>query len=170
MTQAVQATLQQVAQQRTRPGARLSLKGRALRLLARREHSRAELRRKLLVDDVREDALEAVLDELESKRLLSDRRYADVMVSSKGSNQGVASVARRLSQQGVSREIVAEALAPLHVSERERALALWQRRFGEPPKDIRERARQHRFLLSRGFAPATVAWVFKQTDKATAAG
>lgn len=160
-----EATLQGVADRRKRPRAQLSLKGRALRLLARREHSRAELRRKLLVEDVSEDALDAVLDDLEAKCLLSDRRYAESVAHSKGARQGFASVARSLSQQGVSPQVAAEALAPLRANERERAMAVWKRRFGEQPADLRERARQHRFLLGRGFAPSTVSWVLKQSSE-----
>lgn len=156
-------TLQDVAERRKRSRVQLSLKGRALRLLARREHSRAELRRKLLLlDKVSKDALDAVLDDLESKRLLSDRRYAETVAHTQGARRGVASVARSLSQQGVSPDIAADALAPLRASERERAMAIWKRRFGEPPADLKARARQHRFLLGRGFDPATVSWVLKQ--------
>ena len=160
------ATLQDVAQRRARVRAPLSLKGRALRLLARREHSRAELRRKLLVDEVSATALDAVLDELESKHLLSDRRYAEVIAHGKGARYGVASLSRTLSRQGVDAEVAAQALAPLRASERERALEIWKRRFGEPPADLKQRARQHRFLLGRGFDFATVSWVLRQAGSA----
>ena len=155
-------TLEEPAARRKPPRSRLSLRGRALRLLARREHSRAELRRKLLVEDVTAQALDAVLDDLESRHLLSDSRYAEVVAHSKGARYGAAAVARTLSQQGISPELAAQALAPLLASERERALDIWQRRFGEPPADLKARARQHRFLLGRGFDPGTVSWVLKQ--------
>ena len=155
-------TLEEPAARRKPPRSRLSLRGRALRLLARREHSRAELRRKLLVEDVTAQALDAVLDDLESRQLLSDSRYAEVVAHSKGARYGAAAVARTLAQQGISPELAAQALAPLRASERERALDIWQRRFGEPPADLKARARQHRFLLGRGFDPGTVSWVLKQ--------
>lgn len=153
-----------------RPREQLSLRGRALRLLARREHSRAELRRKLLTEDVGADTLDALLDDLESKRSLSDRRYAEVVAHSKGVRYGVASLSRTLSRKGVSPEVAAQALAPLRASEPERALEIWKRRFGEQAVDLKERARQHRFLLGRGFDPATVAWVLKQAGKVRAGG
>jgi regulatory protein len=143
----------------------LGLKGRALRFLARREHSRAELRSKLLPHAVDASVLDVLLDDLEAARLLSDRRYAEVVARSKGERYGAASVARTLSRQGVAPELAAEALAPLRASERERALDICRRRFEGPPADLRERARQHRFLLGRGFDPATVAWVLKQCDR-----
>jgi regulatory protein len=173
---------------RPRDGRRtgVSLKSRALRLLSRREYTRAELRRKLLLAeeaDARKallagvaagpDALEPIteallecldslLDELEGNRLLSDRRYAEVLVSSKGDRYGVARLSRTLVTQGVGGPVADEALAPLRTTQRERALAIWKRRFGRPPSDLRERARQHRFLIGRGFDPATVSWVLKQ--------
>ena len=163
-----------------------SLKSRALRLLSRREYTRAELRRKLLLaeeagvrqalqrnggahpeasEPITEELLErldSLLDELEANRFLSDRRYAEVLASSKGERYGVAHLSRTLTTQGVGPQVAEEALAPLRATQRERALAIWKRRFGHPPSDLRERARQHRFLLGRGFDPATVAWVLKQ--------
>jgi len=138
------------------------LRGRALRLLSRREHSRAELRSKLLSQDVDPAVLDLLLDDLEAKRLLSDRRYAEVLAQSKGARYGVARLARSLSLQGVATELSADALAPLRATERERALEICRRRFGGPPSNLKERARQHRFLMGRGFAPATVSWVLKE--------
>jgi regulatory protein len=143
----------------------LSLRGRALRFLARREHSRLELRRKLLTEDVDAGAVEALLDDLESKRLLSDRRFAEVLARSQGSGHGVATLSRTLARQGVSPEIATEVLAPLRQTERERALEVWKRRFEGAPSDLKARAKQHRFLLSRGFDPATALWVVKQSRR-----
>lgn len=156
------ASLQELADARRRPRPAISVKARALRYLARREYSRAELRRKLLGPEVNVAELDAVLDDLEAKRLLSDRRYAEVLTQGKGGRYGVASLARTLAQQGVDADVAAEALEPLRANERERALDVWRRRFGEPPLDLKERARQHRFLLARGFDAATVSWVLKR--------
>jgi regulatory protein len=159
-------SLQEVAEARGRPRPAVSLKGRALRYLARREYSRAELRRKLLAPEVDAAELDAVLEDLEAKRLLSDRRYAEVLAQSKGGRYGVASLSRTLAQQGVSADVAADALEPLRANERERALNVWRRRFGEPPLNLKERARQHRFLMARGFDAATVAWVLKRAGSA----
>ena len=164
-----ESDLRAVADARKQPRA-LSLKGRALRFLARREYSRAELRRKLLAHETDAAELDAVLDELESKRLLSDKRYAEVLAQSKGGRYGVATLSRTLSQQGVSSEVAAAALESLRSNERERALEVWRRRFGEPPADLKERARQHRFLLARGFDAATVSWILKRAEKAAEDG
>lgn len=159
-----------VAEDRRRVPFTLSLKGRALRLLARREHSRAELRGKLLTADVDGPTVDILLDELESKKLLSDWRFAEVLAQRRGARYGVASLSRTLAKQGVSPDIAAAALAPLTETERQRAMAVWMRRFGSPPLDIKGRARQHRFLLSRGFDAATVSWIFKQVGKPAAEG
>jgi regulatory protein len=148
-----------------KPRGRLSLKGRALRFLARREHSRAELRGKLLAHAESEAALDLVLDDLEATRLLSDQRFAEVVASSKGSRFGHAILARNLSLKGVAPDLAAEALAPLRTTERERALEICRSRFEGPPTDLKERARQHRFLLGRGFDPGTVSWVLRERDK-----
>jgi regulatory protein len=158
--------LQEVAEARKKARPVVSLKGRALRFLARREYSRAELRRKLLAPEVDMAELDAVLDDLEAKRLLSDRRYAEVLAQSKGGRYGVASLSRMLGQQGVDPVVAASALEPLRANERARALEVWRRRFGEPPADLKERARQHRFLLSRGFDAATIAWILKHAGHA----
>ncbi len=178
------------------------MRARALRLLSRREYSRAELRAKLLAlptapprrrsarraaEDQpealiapaydatasasnrasgtgtdRSAVVDAVLDDLASSRLLSDRRFAELVARAGSARLGVARIARVLTQKGVDADLAAEALAPMRASERERALALWRRRYGTMPVDVRERARQHRFLLGRGFDAATVHWVLKQ--------
>jgi len=156
--------LQEVDEARKRRSG-LSLKGRALRLLARRDHSRVELRSKLLAHTEDEAALDLLLDDLEGTRLLSDRRFAEVVVQSTGARSGFALVAQTLLRKRVASDLAIEALAPLRVTERERALDICQRRFGKPPVDMKERARQHRFLLGRGFDPGTVSWVLKQCDK-----
>ncbi len=154
--------LQELAECSKAPLSLPQLRARALRLLARREHSRVELQRKLLSGEVDRAAVDAVLGDLEARGLLSDRRYAEVTVHSKGARYGIARIVQSLSRQGVDAELAAQVIQPLKSSERERALTLWRKRFGEPAADLRGRARQHRFLLGRGFDPATVAWVLKQ--------
>jgi regulatory protein len=136
-----------------------------LQLLARRDYSRAEVRSKLLAHAADEAVLDSLLDDLETTGLLSDRRYAEVVAQSRGARYGVASLARTLSRNGVAPELVADALAPLRANERERALEICRRRFGEPAADLKERAKQHRFLLGRGFNPATVSWVLKHCHR-----
>jgi len=132
----------------------LSLKARALRALAQREHSRLELARKLQphADDEAGGALEALLDELQAQGWLSDARFAEALSRNRSTRQGVARIRAELRQRGVSAEQVEQATAALAGSEAERAQQVWQKKFGQAPLDAAERARQIRFLLVRGFA------------------
>ncbi len=149
---------------RQRPA--LSLQGQALALLARREHSRQELRTKLLAHarklataspDETDDAFEswcrqidALLDGLEAQRYLSDARFAESRVHARAAGQGQARIRQELARHGV--ELPAELAQTLRSTELERARALWQRRFGAPAQEPREQARQMRFLAARGFS------------------
>lgn len=132
----------------------LSLKARALRALAQREHSRLELARKLQphVADESGAALEALLDELQAQGWLSDARFAEALSRNRSERQGVARIRAELRLRGVAAEQVEQATAALAGSEAERAQQVWDKKFGQPPLDAAERARQIRFLLGRGFA------------------
>lgn len=138
-----------------------SLKGRALRLLSQREHSRAELERKLAKYEEEPGTLAAALDELAAKDFISETRVVQSVLHQRAARLGGLRVRQELQQKGIAPEAVAAAVAGLQESEYERALALWRRRFDAPPEDAKERARQMRFLLARGFAGGTVAKVLK---------
>ena len=139
-----------------------TLRERALRLLARREHSRAELSRKLAPHAESAEALEAVLDELVARRLLSDERYVEMRLNARGARFGNARLAQELRTQGVDGELVDAALASCD-DELTRARDVWQRKFGsrEPANDAAGRAKQMRFLMSRGFSGETVRRVLR---------
>ena len=137
-----------------------TLRERALRLLARREHSRAELMRKLAPHAETAAKLDAVLDDLTVRGLLSDERYVDMRLRARAARLGDARLAYELRTQGVSEELVATALAGGE-SERVRALGVWQRKFGALANDAGERARQIRFLASRGFSAETIRRVVR---------
>jgi len=128
-----------------------SLKGRALRFLSRREHSRLELQRKLAPHAESPEALERVLDELEAARLLSNQRFAESLVHRKAERFGSALIRHELRSHAVEPALVERQVSELEKSELSRARALWQRRFGAPPDSPQARARQIRFLMSRGF-------------------
>ena len=74
---------------------------------------------------------------------------------------GAARLRKELQHKGISADAIAGALAQLQSTELERARAVWQRRFGGPPGDAKERARQGRFLLARGFSGAVVGRVLR---------
>lgn len=138
-----------------------SLKGRALRLLSQREHSRAELERKLARYEEEAGSLARALDELAAKDFISEARVVQSVLHQRAPRLGAARVRQELQAKGIAADAVAEAVSSLQATELERARALWQRRFDAPPSDAKERARQARFLLARGFAGATVAKVLR---------
>ena len=129
----------------------LSLKGRALRLLSQREHSRSELAAKLAPHAVSPEELAALLDLLVEQDWLSDQRAAQSLVHRRGPRLGAARLVRELRNRGVADELVREATAPLLTTEVQRAREVWQRKFGQVPLDMKERSRQVRFLMARGF-------------------
>jgi len=129
---------------------------RALALLARREHSRAELARKLNVADCDGTEVEALLDEFEAKNWLSDRRFAESWVADHRSKAGSVKLAYELRQRGVTDNIIEAVLGEIRDSEIDRAREVWQKKFGTPPADLTEKAKQMRFLQGRGFAPEAI--------------
>ncbi|MDR2852726.1 MAG: recombination regulator RecX [Burkholderiaceae bacterium] len=133
-----------------------SLKGRALRLLAQREYSRAELERKLGPYAQEPGALAHALDELSALGFISEARVVQSVLHQKAARLGTARIRQTLEAKGIGDAAIKQALSSLQDTELERARELWQRRFGVFPKEARERARQIRFLLARGFS-ATVA-------------
>lgn len=146
-----------------------TLKARAIRHLARREHSRAELRRKLSAEAQAEDeqALDTLLDELEAKSLLSDERFTEVVVRGSAMRHGVARIARKLEEAGVAASVSAPRLERLKAHEPDLAFDLWSRRFGQLPRTPQEKARQFRFLLGRGFGPQAVHQVWRRAVRCT---
>lgn len=145
--------------------ATLSLKGRALKYLAAREHSRAELLRKLAPHADNREALDAVLDELEAKGLLSAQRFIDSVVHRKSARFGVARIRQELASHGLDEGASAEALRQLQASELDRARAVWQKKFGAPAPDAPGRARHMRFLAARGFGGEVIRQVLREADR-----
>jgi regulatory protein len=149
---------------------RLSLKGRGLQILAQREHSRSELRRKLLTHaraDAAEEAnpaeeVETVLDWLQAQRYLCEERFVESRVHARASRFGNVRIRRELSQHGV--ELTADAARQLKNSELARAREVWSRKFGQPAADAAERARQMRFLAGRGFSTEVIRRVVQGAD------
>lgn len=137
-----------------------SLKARAIGYLARRDYARTELGQKLLgsrgegVPD--RAAVEAVLDELDTLGYLSDERYAQAVVTRKTGNFSRRAIAQELRSKGVAAETVREVLAAAETDDDAALITIWQRRFGQAPANDREKARQVRFLQSRGFALSAI--------------
>lgn len=133
--------------------ARLSLKGRALRLLAQREHSRSELQAKLARHVQEGEDLAALLDELEAKDFINAGRVAESHMHRRAARLGSRRVLQELRGKGLDEDLLRAAGQALASTEAERARAVWRQRFGSaPPATTREeQARQMRFLAARGF-------------------
>ena len=150
----------------------LSLKGRAVRSLARRDHSRSELQHKLehqlraklgpcQTDPAGAEAaitaqVRATLDELAASGLQSDDRTAASMLRSLAPRFGSKRIKHSLQSKGLDAGLIASTVAEARSSDLQRAQDLWRRRFGTPPADAKERLRQMRFLAQRGFDGETV--------------
>ena len=132
------------------------LRERALRLLARREHSRAELVRKLDRAGFARDDIAPLLDAFEAKNWLSDRRFAESYVADHRARTGSVKLAYDLRQRGVNDSVIESVLGDSRDSELDRAREVWQKKFGAAPVDAAEKARQMRFLQSRGFTPEVI--------------
>jgi len=133
-----------------------SLKGRALRLLSGREHSRQELERKLSPYEEEPGSLAAALDELQAKGFISEQRVLESVVNRRSAKLGAARIKHELQGKGLDQQAVAEAMADLRSTELARAHEVWRKKFGQPPEDAAQRAKQMRFLASRGFAGDTI--------------
>jgi len=136
------------------PDTPAELKARALRHLVRREHSRAELARKLAPHAQSQEALDALLEQLVSRKQLSDERFAEERARMLSRKYGPAKIRHDLKSKGIAEEIV-ERIAP--VDELAQARAILSRKYTEPASTREERARRARFLQSRGFSMDVIA-------------
>jgi regulatory protein len=128
-----------------------SLHARAMRLLARREHSRVELRRKLSNVAVEGDDVDGVIEQLAQRGWLSDARYAEQAVRAKARRFGPVKVAHELRSKGLDDEAIAAAFRAAGEEGEADIERVWKTRFSAAPINDRERARQVRFLQGRGF-------------------
>jgi len=135
----------------------LSLKGRALRYLSQREHSRAELERKLAKHAEEPAEVARVLDELQARGFIDHQRVAESVAHRKAGKLGGLRIQQELQAKGLEAALVRATLASLKDTEAARAREVWQRRFGSAAKDAHERARQARFLAARGFTAEVIA-------------
>jgi regulatory protein len=156
-----------------------SLKARALRLLSMREYSRKGLAAKLEESAARmlklkpaeEDSeeiaqtnplnvqIEAVLDDFEARGWLSDERFAEALVRRRSERFGTRKIQDELTQAGVDSAKTINLLRKLKETEYQRAHELWLRKFGAVATEQKERARQYRFLASKGFSSDVVSKV-----------
>jgi len=164
-----------------KPAAPRSLKARALQWLAQREHSRAEMQRKLLpharalaaqgeadggdIGDAADPMVRVaeVLDWLEANRYLSQQRFVESRIHVRAARHGNLRIQQELAQHGLALD--PDAAQSLKASEIDRARDVWSRKFDTPAADAAGRARQARFLTGRGFSAETVRRVLRESAR-----
>lgn len=139
-----------------------------------REHSRLELERKLRRYETEPGQLGKVLDELQAKGFIDAQRVVDSVVHQRSAKLGLARIRQELQRKGIDRDVSRDALAALQGSEVTRAREVWRKKFGHRDADgpsaavavpdAAQRARQIRFLASRGFAGDTIRRVVSGAD------
>lgn len=140
------------------------LRARALRLLARREHSRAELLRKLSPHAEEGVDLEALLDDFTQRGWLSEERFVEQTVRAKARRFGPMKIAHHLREKGIGEAEIAQAMVLARAGEAESLEASWRSRFGCIPADAAEKARQVRFLQGRGFSLGSIMNFLRHVD------
>ena len=132
------------------------LRQKAIALLARREYARSELEQRLVARGGERGEVRMLLETLAAQDLLSDARYARSMVARRIGSRSRRRIAEELKAAEIAPEHIDAALAETGLDDEATLVALWQRRFGRAPADERDKARQVRFLQSRGFALSAI--------------
>lgn len=122
-------------------------------LLARREHGRVELSRKLRSRGASDELIDSALDRLTDDGLLCEARYLEAYISYRArSGYGPLRIREELTQRGLARNDIEQALRDSAIDWRALLQGVWQRKFaGEQPRDARQHAQQARFLSYRGY-------------------
>lgn len=142
----------------------LNLHTRAMKYLVRREYSRAELHAKLLLQATPDDNVDKVLDELAARGWLSDFRAVEQLLRMRRNRFGIQRITFELRQKGISEDLISDVLPQMRDTELEAARSIWQKKFGVTPENAKEKAKQVRFMQSRGFMPDVIFKVLRGTD------
>ena len=140
---------------------KISLRGRALRLLSMREHSRLELGRKLARHVQEGEDIDALLDALEADNWLSQERFSEALIHRRAARFGNSRIVAELQSHGVAGDALQELKAGLAQGETARACEVWRRKFGSVAADAQERGKQIRFLMQRGFSQRAIQVALK---------
>ena len=133
-------------------------------MLARREHTRAEMTRKLSPHSESPEQIEQLLDALVARGWLSEARFAESRANALARKFGSRKIEHDLSSRGVSAEVVEHTVEQARTQELDNCRVAWQRKFGVLPQNAAERGRQMRFLAGRGFSAEAVRQVLKAGD------
>ncbi|MFQ5635768.1 MAG: regulatory protein RecX [Gammaproteobacteria bacterium] len=145
-----------------------SPRNKAMDLLARREHSAAELRAKLVARRFDRDDVDRAVEQLIDEGLVSDVRFAEAFVAARiRKGQGPVRIRGELARRGLAPELIEAQLDRVDIDWYDMARSVRSRKFGpEQPTQIRERARQSRFLQQRGFTGEQIARAFENDRQA----
>ena len=135
-----------------------------MRLLSTREHSRAELERKLTRFEEEAGQLAKVLDALAAKDFINEERVVESVLHRRSAKLGASRIKQELQSKGLAPQAVAQAMDALRGSELERAREVWRKKFGQAPVDAAQRGKQMRFLAARGFGGDTIRRVVSAGD------
>lgn len=144
---------------------KLSLRARALGLLARREHSAHELREKLAPHAVDKKELMELLEDLAQHGWLSEQRFTEQLIDARKAKYGTQRIVLELQKKGVRPDVIEEVLPQLKGCELATARAVWAKKYAHLPADGKERAVQMRYLRARGFGYPVIDQVLKGEDK-----
>ena len=142
-----------------------SLKTRALGYLARREHSRLELEKKLAPHAQTGEELSSMLDALEQCGFLSAERMVEQLIQLRGGRFGSVRIVHELREKGIAENLIRAALPNIREMEQHNAREVWRKKFGVAPADAKERERQVRFLMGRGFAAEVIYKMLRDTGR-----
>ena len=145
----------------------LAVRRAAMDLLARREHGRVELTRKLRKRGAPQELIEAALQRLSEEGLLSEARYLESFVAYRArAGYGPQRIREELGQRGLGRSDIDQALRESAIDWFESLRETWQRKFaGQLPTDARERAKQGRFLAYRGYSLDMIGRLLRGSDE-----
>jgi regulatory protein len=143
-----------------------SIREAAMDYLSRREHATHELFQKLLAKDYDADEISAALQRLTDQDLLSDQRFTEAFIHQRiNRGSGPLKIRAELRQKGISDAMIGTFLNEHDVLWRESALAVKIRKYGSGiPSDLKEQARQSRFLQSRGFSSEQTRYAMSHND------
>jgi regulatory protein len=142
----------------------VELRARALRLLARREHTRQELERKLEPHAGSSEALGVLVSELKTKNQLSEARFAEERARKLSRKYGAARIRQDLKARGVPEELVARFTSS--ADEMQKARSILERKYREPATTREEKGKRMRFLQSRGFSSEVIFKLLSARDAA----
>jgi regulatory protein len=143
----------------------ISLKARALKYLAAREHSRLELARKLSRYAQEGDDIDALLDWLEASKFLSQSRFSESLVNRRAKRFGNSRILMELHSHGIGGDALDNIKTTLASDEVARAREVWSKKFDHLPTDAAERGKQMRFLQQRGFSHRAIQAAMRPIER-----